>query len=494
MPQHGVSPRNGDATPHGPSGPAGKFGRLFPELSPLTLCKPRSLIRLSRAMSEAAEGAVTGDHPDLPAGYLYLGQFIDHDVTFDPTTLSETRVDPLALHNFRTPALDLDALYGAGPAVQPFLYQRKNPALLQFGTTSLRPATNDPGARTALPFDLPRAPHGFALIADPRNDENLIVAQLHLAFIYFHNKVVRDLESGAIPRRSPVRKTLFEEARDLVTWHYQWIVLEDFLPKIVDPGEVARVRAEGSMLSRLCAACGWDPFIPVEFSAAAYRFGHSMINSKYEYNRVFNHATGRPATLKDLFDLSGRRGGNVPIPSDWIIDWRRFFKIDPGMAPNNTRLIDPYLATELRSLFMGPQAKPLDLARQNLLRGNSLGLPAGQSVARLLKCPRLCPDEIAASLPDGKVAAEHGLHVESPLWYYILKEAQLRGHGLRLGPLGSRLVAEVLVGLIQSDRTSFLHRQPEWQPTLGAKSGEFGMADLVRVVIDEETRLKELFS
>ena len=437
-------------------------------------------------MSETAPGANTGDHPDLPAGYTYLGQFLDHDITFDPTTLSEARVDPLALRNFRTPALDLDSLYGAGPIIQPYLYQRDFPFLFQPGATRGTPTTFALGVTPGLAHDLPRTGHGFAVIADPRNDENLIIGQLHLAFLLFHNKVVEGLERRAIPRRSPLRKTVFEEARDLVTWHYQWIVLHDFLPRIADASVIEGVRSEGSILPQICAARSGEPFIPVEFSAAAYRFGHSMVNSEYDYNRVFNHAVGRPATLQNLFDLSGRRGGkaSVPIPSDWIIDWRRFFQFDTDMVPGKARLIDPYLSSGLKQIAMGANSHPIDLAVQNLKRGNSLGLPPGQSIARYLGYHPLCPSAIADSGPDGQVAAKYRLHIETPLWYYILKEAQLQTGGTGLGDVGSRIVAEVLIGLVESDQTSFLAREPDWQPTLGPKAGEFTIADLLAYVGD----------
>ena len=485
MSTHGLSTRSGDATPAGEFGLTGKYGRLFPEAPPLNVTDPRALVDLGKAMNEDVPGVVTGDHPSLPAGYTYLGQFIDHDITFDPTSLREVQVDPLALRNFRTPALDLDSLYGGGPSVQPMFYQRQNNALFMPGTTSPNRGTNDPGVLPSQVHDLPRTAHGFAVIADPRNDENLIVAQLHLAFLLFHNQVVSGLEGGSIPRRLPGER-VFDEARQLVTWHYQWLVLEDFLPAVIDPNELNQVRARGSMLSRLAAARGSGAFIPVEFSAAAYRFGHSLVNSSYDYNRVFNHATGKPAALADLFDLTGRRGGRakVPIPSDWIIDWRRFFALDRTLAPGKSRLIDPYLSLGLKEIAMGAGINPLNLAVQNLKRGNSLGLPSGQSIATSLRYDALDAADIAGSGPDGAVAANYELHKETPLWYYVLKEAQLKTRGVRLGPVGSRILAEVFVGLLEGDPSSFLSCEPDWKPSLGGHPGSFTFADLLQFVGD----------
>jgi hypothetical protein len=457
--------------------PTGKFGRLFPDLRPL-VADPDALDALGDVMRDVDAESPAGDNPGIPAGYTYLGQFVDHDITFDPTALQEILVDPLALQNFRTPMLDLDCVYGSGPVVQPHLYARGDNAEARFeiGRTSGTPGGGDATVATGLPHDLPRAPHGFALIGDPRNDENLVVAQLHLAFLKFHNKVVDGLVDGSVRRESPVRKTPFEEARDLVIWHYQWIVLHDFLRRVLDPRQL-----EGALRRQRYYRPVGESFIPVEFSGAAYRFGHSMIRNSYDYNRVFTPKPGgvTPATLELLFQFTGLSGSgaNVPIPSDWIIDWRRFFEVGRGATVGLTRRINPLLVDFLRDV---PGAG--NLATRNLKRGRMLGLPPGQSVARYMGIRALTPAEIARGA-DGAVAARHGFDVESPLWYYVLKEAEVRGSGERLGPVGSRIVAEVFVGLLRRDSSSFLARKPEWRPTLpAAQPGHFTMADLLAFV------------
>lgn len=481
---HGFSPRTGENQPPGKFSQTGKFGRMFPELRPLTPSL-ESLTELGNAMNDANPNSPEGDNANVPAGYTYLGQFIDHDITFDTTALQETLVDPLAVRNFRTPMLDLDSLYGSGPNGQPYLYQLSDPELFLIGQTNTQPGNGDSRIPVKLPNDLPRAQSTLAIIGDPRNDENLIVAQLHLAFLKFHNKIVAGIRNGSIKQESPLRKTPFEEARDLVIWHYQWIVLHDFLRRVLDNEQLDQVLKKGRRFFNF----EQDPFIPVEFSVAAYRLGHSMIRAVYDYNRVFTPRPGgrTPATLKLLFDFTAKSGkegdfANIPIPSDWIIDWRRFFAIDPKIEVGLSRKLDPFLVDPLKNLPNVPQ--PSSLAVRNLHRGRSMGLPSGQSVARFMKLKPLSKSDIAQG-PDGEVAKKHKFNIESPLWYYILKEAQIQGQGKHLGAVGSRIIAEVFVGLLEADSSSFLARNPDWKPTLpSAKPGTFTMADLLKFVGD----------
>ncbi len=483
---HGILIRNGEGTPLGQFVPSGKFGRIFPSLQPL-LPPVEVLDDLGRAMKDAIPADPKGDNEDVPAGFTYLGQFIDHDITFDTTPIQEVQVDPLALHNFRTPALDLDCVYGRGPGDQPYLYQLPpNEALFVIGSTNTAPGAGDPKVKPSLPFDLPRGAQAQAIIGDPRNDENLIVAQLHLAFLRFHNKVVEGLKAGTLkPPPSATQATLFEQARKLVIWHYQWIVLHDFLPRLVDKKVLGDVLERG----RAFYLPEGDAFIPVEFSAAAYRLGHSMVRDAYDYNEVFTFKDSPrkrvPASLQLLFRFSGRSGKNVPIPSDWIIDWRRFFRFaGDGVTAGLSRKLDPFLAPTLSEIPDHGVLPGVNLPIANLRRGRSLGLPSGQNVARRMRIEPLSPKDIAKG-PDGAVAEKHGLHVETPLWYYILKEAEQRGDSKRLGPVGSRILSEVFVGMLELDNGSFLASNPQWRPTLpSAKAGEFEMTDLLNFAGD----------
>jgi hypothetical protein len=483
---HGILTRNGEGTPLGQFVPSGKFGRIFPALQPL-VPPVEALDELGATMKDVTPADPKGDNDDVPAGFTYLGQFIDHDITFDTTPIQEVQVDPLALHNFRTPALDLDNVYGRGPGDQPYLYRLPpDDALFVIGSTNSTPGGGDPKVKTALPFDLPRGAQAQAIIGDPRNDENLIVAQLHLAFLRFHNKVVEGLRAGTVkPPPSATQATLFEQARRLVIWHYQWIVLNDFLPRLVDKKVLADVLERGREFYRPAV----DAFIPVEFSAAAYRLGHSMVRDAYDYNEVFTFKPSArqraPASLRLLFRFSGRSGTGVPIPSDWIIDWRRFFKFaGDGVTAGLSRKLDPFVAPTLSEIPDHGVLPGVNLPIANLRRGRSLGLPSGQNVARRMRIEPLSPKDIAKG-PDGAVAEKHGLHLETPLWYYILKEAEQRGDSKRLGPVGSRILSEVFVGMLELDNFSFLASNPQWRPTLpSAKAGEFEMTDLLNFAGD----------
>ena len=233
--------------------------------------------------------------------------------------------------------------------------------------------------------------------------------------------------------------------------------------------------------------------MPVEFSAAAYRLGHSMVRQRYSHNRVF-----QAADFSLLFGFTGLSGqilgdlapnpptGPLPVatlPSNWIIDWRRFYEFKTPPAPdfrfNPARKIDPFLVATLHELPGGGG----NLAFRNLLRGVNLGLPSGQDVAQAMRIKNaLTPDEIATGT-DGAVAKQHGLHKATPLWYYILKEAQIRNNGERLGPVGARIVAEVFVGLVHGDTESYIWRHKNWKPTLPSKkAGTFFMTDLLQFV------------
>ena len=474
----------------------GMFGRMFPTLPPL-VASDSALESLANAMKDANPSDAAGNNPDISAGFTYLGQFVDHDITLDLTSIGEKERDPLATENFRTPSLDLDSVYGRGLDGSPQLYARtggKQPGPKFLIGKTVEGFQNLGNVSAGLPNDLPRSPEGFALIGDHRNDENLLVAQTHLAFLKFHNKVVDRLVGGANPPPD-----VFFEARKIVTWHYQWLVLHDFVERLTEPGIVAKILHEGRKFYRFKKF----PYMPVEFSAAAYRLGHSMVREVYSHNRIFSPAAtpAIPATLALLFTFSGLSGGIVGdlapmpltgptpvrlLPSNWIIDWRRFydFKLppQPDVPLNHARKIDPFIVPQLHDLPGGGG----NLAFRNLRRGVILGLPSGQAIAKFMKISNaLTPDEIATG-PDGQAAKAQGLHEDTPLWYYILKEAQMRKAGRSLGPVGARIVAEVFVGLVAGDHESYLHRMgTNWRPELPSEvPGTFTMVDLLRFVGD----------
>lgn len=487
-----------------------RFGKMFPDLDPF---RPpdEALDELGRAMRELSPQDPALNNSDIPAGITYLGQFVDHDITRDQTVDFPEIDDPEEIEQARTPTLDLDSLYGLGPKRQPEFYDQSFPkrrARFRIGLTSSVPSGGGIGLPTvpvSLPNDLPRRADKTAIIGDDRNDENLIVAQTHLAFLKFHNRVMDrsprgdDDESDESAKFTQAeedrRRTAFHRTRRLVRWHYQWIVLNDFLPKLVDPDVLDDVRTNGRRFYDFDREpFDGRPFMPLEFSVAAYRLGHSMIRQSYNHNRVFN-ALGPPAftdgTLGLLFAFTGKRGFLPPnthasLPSNWIIDWRRFFDVGRPDLLNLTRKLDPKIVPELHNLNVPAvvSAPPVSLAVRNLLRGSRIGLPKAQDVAEAMKITPLSPDQIASG-DDREILRQHGFHEETPLWYYILKEAELQGGGNQLGEVGSRILSEVFVGLLEGDRNSFLSKRPNWRPTLpSAARGTFTMADLLRVVND----------
>jgi hypothetical protein len=448
---------------------------MFPSLRAGAL-SPRTIDGLVKAMRRAH-----GDfNRDIPAGYTYLAQFVDHDITFDPTSKLVGDNDPDALVNFRTPRFDLDSLYGSGPKDQPFLYDwssRDHP-----GTKLLVGCTVSDGA---LVFDLPRNEQGRALIGDARNDEHLIISQLHLLFIRFHNSVVDHL-STRHPAWGSTR--LFEEAQQQVRRHYQWIVMHDFLERIV-----GRPVAEAATAERWFYKWEDEPFIPVEFSGAAYRFGHSMVRPDY----TLNAHMPRPATIFADRDHAGELdhlGGFRRLPGVLAIDWAFFYELSAKQPlgtrshgierPLASRRIDTNFAGGLFNLPVNVAMQP-ELPRLNLLRGHALRLPAGSRVARAMCVKPLASEDLLRDVPAN---VRDAVRRAPPLWYYILCEANTeRGNGgHHLGPVGGQIVAEVLAGLLEADPSSYLHAKAHWKPTLPrAARGDFTMPDLVRFALGE---------
>jgi len=466
---HGAAvPRGLDVAP-GRAPPYGRFGWMFPRLEACDVSE-EAVDALVKRMRRPPAGEE--ENFAVPAGFTYLGQFIDHDITFDPVSSLDQDIDPHAVVNFRTPRFDLDSVYGSGPKVQPYLYD---------WSESEQPGTRLLVGRGAAKGvdDLPRNHHGRALIGDPRNDEHVIVAQLHLLFIKFHNAVVDRLSSKV--------EDPFREAQQIVRWHYQWIVVREFLPKVVGQSMaqdvLPRRRGRAGPAVRL-EYFKWEtePFIPVEFSGAAYRFGHSMVRDSYGLKRLPRSGSGKPA--KPIFpDLAG----HTWLPRELVIDWERFFLLgDDVRGLQRSFRIDPSIA---QPLFDLPDHEG-QLPRRNLQRGNRLGLPSGQAVAHAMERPKLSPEDLRL---DGLEPGVRDKLIEAtPLWYYLLCEAAKAGGrdappepGAHLGPVGGRIVAEVLVGLLAGDPNSYLSEEPSWKPKLGTR-GDFTMADLINFVRSSE--------
>jgi hypothetical protein len=399
------------------------------------------------------------DNPRMAAGFTFLGQFLDHDLTFDPTSSLERQSDPESVANFRTPVLELDSLYGSGRGASPHLYDQESP-----GASKLL-------IDASAPKDLPRNSQNTAIIGDPRNDENLIISQLHLAFIRFHNAVVDSL----LPGRKDANQ-VFDDAQRLVRWHYQWIILHEYLPRIVGRKLVDNI------LETSRRHYDWRnaPFIPVEFSVAAFRYGHSQVRPGYIVN--FEGDAGNTSFARHIFDVT--IPGNDPDPNDLrggkrasrrYVDWPTFFDFKDGRTKPG-KAIDTILSSPLFTLLspsINMPEMPQSLAQRNLLRHLTFELPSGQSVAQAMRAKRLTSGDLADLKP-------FGFHKQTPLWVYILREAEVMRDGERLGPVGGRIVAEVFIGALQGDRMSYLRQDPDWTPTLPGTAGRFEMTDLLR--------------
>ena len=471
----GEDPRGLNAVPRSPLF-EGRFGRMFRTQAPSR--PPRQALEaLGKALKErGSRRREAGDNPDIPAAYTYLGQFIDHDTTFDPTSQLQRFNDPDALVSFRSPRFDLDSLYGSGPSGTPFLYEWTDRDFRGVKLIEGRNPEQDKFGNALERRDLPRNRQGRALIGDPRNDENIIVGQLHFTFLRFHNKVVDRLASGDLSGGA-----LFEEARRITTWHYQWVVVRDFLVKTCGKAVVDSILATDGTVTRQFFTWEDGPYIPVEFSGAAYRFGHSQVRPSYDLNEAIPGIPLFSADARADRDIFSHLNGFRPLPVGWEIDWSFFTKIG-SRKPQPSRLIDTHLAEPLLKLPTGIDAKHNGLPLLNLRRGKALQLPPGQAVAAAMGVPAIAGNALGLRNLGLSAAHQTLLEAETPLWYYILREAESQEAGKRLGAVGARIVAEVLIGLLEGDKQSFLNQQPDWRPDLPAKTkGDFTLADLLKL-------------
>ena len=423
---HCLSPARERVAIDAPLGPA-TYARMFPEL-PSFQADEQFLHVLGSAgglcdcgdVDDSAESLA-----DTAAGWPIFGQFVAHDITADRSTL-RVHTNTAELHNARSPKLNLESLYGDGPTGHPFLYKRDDPAKFLIGLDGT---------------DIQRNAEGTAIIGDPRNDSHMLISQLHLAVLKAHNAFVDDARRAGVPEGC-----VFDEAARQLRWHYQWIVLHEFLPALVGPAIADQVLKEGPRYYRP----GRDAFIPLEFADAAYRYGHSQIRHRYHLNLQSNPVPLFP-------DLLGFRA----VPREHAIDWKLFFDAPGAESAQRAKKMDGKLVKALIELPVAVTGETEieayhSLAVRDLQRGQGVGLPSGEAVARHLGIAPLTVDEVGI--------ASTGWHGETPLWYYILREADVCADGHRLGPVGGRIVAEVLVGLVSADATSFLQSRQTWRP------------------------------
>jgi Animal haem peroxidase len=422
-----------------------RYTRLFPALPPLVI--DSALLHAmggAGGLCDAAAGS-RADSRTVAAGLPVFGQYLAHDITADRSPVTH-HDDAELLQNARSARLDLECLYGDGPVGSPYLFERHDPAKLLLGTNEL-------GRRD----DLPRNQEGIALAGDPRQDVHVLISQMQVAMIRAHNRLVDRLRGDGVAEAD-----LFEEARRALAWHYQWVVLHDFLPATIGPERAAALLREGPVH----VAHDGTVAIPLEFADAAYRFGHSQMRHRYQLR------PGGPA-LTLLPDLMGFG----PTTADRVVHWPLLLDV-PGAAPaQRARPIDGCLAESLIHLPADITGAVEDrdqesLAVRDLVRGTATALPSGEAVARQVGEVPLSPEEIGLQAV--------GWSGETPLWYYVLREADAREDGERLGPVGSLIVGEVLVGIVNGDPGSQRSVDPAWQPTLPSRDpGRFTLADLL---------------
>ncbi len=487
-----------------------RFSRVGPKGDGKQLGTPNRR-KIATAMTK------TGDsqESDIPAGYTYLAQFVDHDLTFDKSRLRDDATVPVIdLVQGRSPSLDLDSLYGLGPAMTPEFYAADGIHLLTGTTTSaIEPADgfiekNNPG------FDLPRRPNKTALIPDRRNDENLAVAQTHLAFIRFHNRVVDKLAADGVPAGQR-----FGMARDLVVRHYQWMLRTDFLPRLTNKAQLNGVFAGGRRIVEPAPDPADSPTMPVEFSVAAYRLGHSMVRPSYEWNGVFETGQAGAASLGLLFEFSGTSGdfvGDPTLPSNWVADWRGLYRFPsnrPDLQPrrrgklrrNVARRIDTRLTNPLADLPPGslggpePQAARRNLAFRNLTRARMLQLATGQQMAALMREKGLNIATLTrakilngggggggADLSALDANQKNAVARDTPLWFYVMREAELNGG--RMTGVGGRLLSETFHRCMEGSLISIV-KDPAWRPTLGPNPDTFTMVNLLMFAFEGKKQL-----
>ena len=470
------------------------FTRMFPQLPSFAEVRPQviaaltdigrpgGLLDANDPLSAGPKELITdlslsANNPNatLPlgnSGSTFLGQFVDHDSTFDASSHLAVATSPSQVSNARLPALDLDSVYGGGPAADPLLYDKSNRAKFK---------VESGGAFE----DLPRLPDGSALIADPRNDEHVMIAGLHAAFLLFHNRMVdRVRASGEV---EPDR--VFQRARQLTTWHYQWIVLHELLPSFIGRAMVDDILRRGRRFYRP----GDDDAaaMPVEFQGGAYRFGHSLVRPSYRANLGGDH--GRPffafifdPRAEGQLDPEDLRGGSRAARR--FVGWQTFFDFGDGeIKPRkliDTRLSTPLFRLPLSAIAAG--SAPTSLPQRTLLRHLTWQLPSGQRIADAIGASALRAGDFSELAVYGV-----GLERSTPLFYYVMKEAFLINGGQHLGPVGGRIVGEVLIGLMQTDRNAWLQAEPSWRPTLPSRfgAGEFRMVDFLALAgVDPASR------
>src|SRR6266480_2309120 len=468
----------------------GYYSRLFgPPAQPITSDEEFKLVELGSAMryGREREGTLT---PRV--GYTYFGQFIGHDLTYDSTPLAGPYAEPEKTPNFRTATFDLDHVYAGGPAGSPYLYEGEEGAeTFKIGST----------VPSGYRRDLPIA-HGHLLVGDlqdTRNVDNLLLRQLHVLFLKFHNEAIRQLQTN--PEMKSVadslgQGSLFERARRLVCWHYQWIIRHDYLPRILH-NDVWQYQQR-----RMPVGPAKEFSVPIEFALAAFRFGHSMVRNAYRLN-----CRHKRVLIGELMELGQKA---EPISDDDLVEWGTFFDGLPTSGPPaSSSFIDTSVSLAMHGLSAGTirlanrleAIDPSNLPVRTLLRGARAQLPSGQEAAEALLVEgkiksddRLTSSQLATDTCNnsGSVLSRNGLEGNTPLFYYVLKEAELKGEGLTLGPVGSHIVSHVIQSALEGDADGYISKAgekwklPRWRFPSGLERPVNSLIGIVRLLGDEK--------
>jgi hypothetical protein len=437
--------------------PVNAFVKLFPNATPLVSTQADLQLLATTMLDPNARGPITGS--TLPAGITYLGQFIDHDLTLDLlSNINSTQVPADQLVNERTSFFDLDNVYGL---TNQFLNAN---GLFDIAVTA---SGED---------DLPRNPNtGAALISDGRDDENRIISGLQLLFFKFHNRVFAELQLANPKFTIPQLITLTKQT---VVLHYQYIVVNDFLKTLCGNTFFARLfDANGKPLIHPAIITA-GPSISLEFSGAAYRFGHSMVRDAYYINKDFDvfpiFSPTLPSPLVTIPDLRG----NSELPPNQTIDWSVFFPMPKAKGFQVTENLDAFVT---KALFTLPTTvvtdSPAILPLRNLMRGMVYGLQSGQDLASAIGIPvneilsASAGNLVFQTLNQPIVNEGDIIHLtntfgeQTPLFYYCLKDNHVNGNGNHLGALPSAIIGQTFLSLLLQSPTSYLNNN--FSPTVG---------------------------
>jgi hypothetical protein len=520
----------------------------------------------------------TGPDGVQPAGYTFLGQFIDHDVTRMATALAAlgtlnqmaqtnpsvqaaltaAGVTPAVLRQAVADAaspgsalsvnsgkLDLDSVYGVpdfaalSAITAPWFEQQNGAYTGRFAMREVLAPSLNGAAGVINGFDFVRTPAGGAEVPDPRNSEHKMISQLQNLFELAHNDCVDRALAGISAASQAQIGSAFDACHRRVLWTYETIVATDFLPRIsaetvlqrVAPGSLHAYSRGAAATSMLPTPAGIHTFlyrcrpgigaaasipIPHEFAVTAFRLGHSLVRDDYVLHEIVHDAAGNVLTgqPRPIFaaanqpEAVGLVGDNPLLPGD-VIDWSFFFDFGGPTAqpvrPLDTLISDTLFALPVAALPPGPDANGRDtsternLPRRNLLRASeptsvltgSVGLATGEEAERYAQQRiaglRDATAEVKSLLARRLKAAgfpPFAFANRTPLWLFILAEAEATQKSHRLGELGSHLVDEFLLGSLRCDMGSVLYASAAdlqgWEPTAAiASNRRYSMPELI---------------